>query len=128
MRIAWQPSADHPSACPSSVAKYFADAGYRVRLCQTSRVQHPEYSLSMPLLGRDEANGDAGKDGQFFATAADVVEFVGMLALGCEREPDAYLNGYRCAGRSMDVGNAATGRWQGLFTCDTIVRLLAELR
>lgn len=139
MRIAWQPPADS-GACPSSVAKYFADAGYRVRLMRTERQQHAEYGLRVPLLGRDadgeptepepelEPKTDKSGEHRFYATAADVVEYVGMLSLGCELEADTYLSGYRCAGRSMAVGNAAVGQWRGLFTGATVAALLAALR
>lgn len=133
MRIAWQPPADS-QVCPSSVAKYFEEAGYRVRLVQTARRHHQESGLRVPLLGRDdddaEGNGTNGAAtaAEFFASAADVVEYIGMLSLNCELEADAYLSGYRCVGRSAEVGYAAVGQWRGLFTTDTVRRLLEEMR
>lgn len=133
MRIVWQaPEEQRAEICASSVAKHFADAGYAVRLVQTEHVQRPEYSLRVPLLGRDgvvaTSNGGDEAAAELFATAADVIEYAGMVSLGCEMEADSYLSGYSCAGRSRDVGQAAVGVWRGMFTSETVQRLLDELR
>lgn len=137
MRIAWQVPVENGSVCASSVAKYFSDAGYTVRLMQTQLVQRPEYSLRMPLLGGDDTeqvaaastttDGNAANE-QLFASAADVVEYIGMISLGCEMEADSYLSGYSCVGRSQEIGNAAVGIWRGLFTSELVQKLVAELR
>lgn len=126
MRIAWQPPADSQT-CPSSVAKYFVDRGYAVRLMQTDQRQHQEYSLDVPLLGKDD---DVTPDARlgFYATPGDMIEFIGMVSLGCNREPNDYLNSYRCRGRSTAVGNATIVQWRGMFTCTTVERLFDVLR
>lgn len=129
MRIVWQPPADS-RACSSSVAKYFEEAGYRVRLVKTERRHHQESGLRVPLLGRDDdvSSSAAASVPEFFASAADVVEYIGMLSLNCELEADEYLSGYRCLGRSAEVGYATVAQWRGLFTTDTVWRLLEEMR
>lgn len=124
MRVAWQPPADS-AICPSSVAKYFDEKGYRVRLIQTNRSQHQEYSMEMPLLGKD---GDKLNANGFYATPNDIIEYIGMLSLGCNREPSEYLNSYRCHGHSREVGNGTVVQWRGMFTCNTVERLFDMLR
>lgn len=124
MRLLWQPPVGS-AACPSSVAKYFADAGYTVRLVRTERRQHQEYSLRMPLLGMDDADSTAE---EFHATPAALVEYIGMLALNCDLEADEYLSQYRCHGRDQVVGNATCVQWRGMFAASTVRRLLGELR
>lgn len=130
MRLLWQPPTDHARPiCPSTLAKYFADAGYAVTEAATSRQHHVEYSLNVPLLGRDDEAAN-GTDGDFYATADDLLEYIGMLSLGCEVEPaeDSYQNSYRCLGRSQTVGNAVVVEWRGFFASSTLRELLTELR
>lgn len=126
MRVSWQPPADS-SACPSSIAKYFSEKGYAVKLLQTKRAHHQEYSLAVPLLGKDDAKPLAPDEG-FYATPDDVIEFIGMASLGCDREPNDYLNSYCCNGRSREVGQATVVQWRGLFTCQSVERLFDVLR
>lgn len=127
MHIAWQPPADS-DACPSSVAKYFAEKGYKVKLVQTQREQHQEYSMDMPLLGKDADDYDGIATDGFYATPNDIVEYIGMLSLGCDREASDYLNSYRCHGRSREVGQATVVQWRGLFTSQSVERLFDVLR
>lgn len=125
MRVAWQPPSDS-QVCPSSVAKYFSEKGYTVKLMQTKRSQHQEYSLDLPLLGKDDLSAETPTE--FYATPSDVLEHIGMLSLGCDRQPNGYLNSYRCHGRSVEVGQATVVQWRGFFTCQSIERMFDVLR
>lgn len=132
MSVTWDPPKEkdeHKRICPSSIAKYFSDLGYDVNLIQTNCKTNIEYGLKIPLLGPEsddltEINGTS----DFYATPHELVEYAGMVALGCNMEQTEYLNTWSFSGHSMDVGNALVIRLKGLFSCELIKMLFKKLQ
>lgn len=126
----WSPpkNNDFP-ICPSSVAKYVSDLGYEVDLGQTKNKLKTEYGLQVPLLGSQQQN-PCKIDGKsnYYATEDELVEYCGMLSLSCNLESQEFLNSWHLDCHKMEVGYAITCRLEGMFTSETIVDLLKELK
>lgn len=132
MRIQWDPPSEKDATkriCPSSVAKYFADLGYDVNLKQTECKMNLEYGLKMPkLAAENDELVDADGQSKFYANPHELVEYAGLLALSCNRDPIEYLNTWSFSGHTVDVGSALCVRLTGLFTCNLIKMLFRKLR
>lgn len=127
MRIQWQ-SIDN-TVCSSSIAKYFVDKQYKCTLVGTTMKAHQEYRLKMPEIGKDDNEQQQlciGKE--LYASPHEIIEYLGMLTLGCSRDTDSYLNSYQCYGRSIEMGQAKVAKWSGMFMTSTILKLLNELK
>lgn len=132
MQIQWDPPHEKDASkkiCPSSIAKYFADLGYEVNLKQTECKMNLEYGLKMPRLAA-ESDELVEIDGQrkFYASPHELVEYAGMVALSCNREPVEYLNTWSFEGHTVDVGSVLCVRLTGLFSCNLIKMLFRKLR
>lgn len=114
LQVAWTPPACDASGkiCASSVAKHFADvdSAIKVELMPTAIKTHQECGLQVPEFSLGE---DVEKE---FCTGAELVEFMGMVALSCETEEDEYLNSYDFCGERREIGNVKVLHWRGLFT------------
>ena len=132
VRVAWEPPREKDETkaiCPSSIGKYFSDAGYEVELKQTECKTSLEYGLKMPTMGPESddlvvLNGKSN----FYATPHELIEYAGMLALSCELESSEYLNTWSFSGHTVEVGSALVIRLKGLFTCNLIKMLFKKLR
>lgn len=124
MRVFWDPGSDS-DACKSTIGKYFSlsHPENRVELIETLTRQHQQYSLNVPILGKDNLVKN-----ELYATPHELVEYIGMLSLGCNLECDAYLNSYRCNGQTIEIGYAKIVQWNGLFGSDVIVQLFESLK
>lgn len=109
------------------MAKYFADLEYEVILAETKSVITQEYSLNIPQLGKD-VEPAANEIPTFYATPDEIVEYVGMLSLGCNFERHDFLNTWQFSGVTTEVGTALVIRLNGFFTCLMIERLFDSLR
>lgn len=128
MCITWEPPVS--TVCPSSVAKYLSEKGYTVKLAPTEMKQHQEYSLRMPLLGQDvEAMQLTKADSiEFFASAHELIEYIGMVSLSCTLDQQEYLNSYVSHGKSVEIGSAKVVQWRGFFTTSIVEKLLTALK
>lgn len=132
IRFMWEPprEKDQKNAiCPSSIAKYFSELGYKLDLQQTECKMAVEYGLKVPRLGPEsdkliEINGQSN----FYATPHELVEYAGILNLSCNMESSEYLNSWSVTGHTIDVGNALVVRLKGLFTCNLVKLLFKKLR
>lgn len=128
-RINWDPpELSNPIICPSSVAKYFSDKGYKIKLGMTEMKQHQEYSLKMPLLGRDEPTPKNEDIVEFYVTPHELIEYIGMLSLECNLVQSDFINSYQCPGRFMEIGSAKVLQFRGFFTYETITQLFSSLK
>lgn len=131
MRVAWEPPREKDAAkaiCPSSIGKYFSDAGYEVELKQTECKTSLEYGLKMPTIAQESDDLVVlNAQSNFYATPHELVEYAGMLALSCDLEPSEYLNTWSFSGHAVEVGSALVIRLKGLFTCNLIKTLFKEL-
>jgi Ribonuclease P 40kDa (Rpp40) subunit len=110
------------SICPSSVAKYFVDQGYEVEL-QTPKVKRrSEHGVAVPILGDPE---DVTRD---FCTLDEMVEFVGMLTLGCDRVPRAATSAYQVFGETATVGSVKVLTCKGMFSAELVEAIFEKLR
>lgn len=133
-RFIWQPpkptkNTGSSEICSSSVAKYFTDVGCDVKLVQTECKLKIEYGLDVPRLGA-ETDDPIEIDGKsnFYASAHELAEYAGMLALACDRKPSEYINSWSFKGHTAEVGYALVIRLNGMFSCDLIRMLLKKLR
>lgn len=125
MRIQWH--APDSSVCPSSIAKYFADKQYACEQIVTTVKSHQEYSLEMPEISDDHQQLRTDPS-EFYATAHECAEYLGILTLACNRDRNEYVNSYQCVGRSVEVGHAKVVQWSGMFSCFTVWKLFIALQ
>lgn len=124
--VNWASPADS-LVCTSSVAKYFADKSYAVELMPTQMFHHQEYSLQMPLLGQDNTDDEQ----PFYASEHEIVEYIGMLSLGCNLMPtESYLSSYTPPNdcRTCEIGSAKVIQWRGFFSSDILCQLWQALQ
>lgn len=128
MRFSWEPPVS--TVCTSSVAKFFSEKSYTVKLVPTEMKQHQEYSLRMPLLGQDVEAMQMMKAESidFFASPHELVEYIGMVSLSCSLDQQEYLNSYVSQGKSVAIGSAKVVHWTGFFTTAVVLSLLTELK
>lgn len=132
MRLVWDPPKEKDAKnaiCPSSIAKYFSDLGYELKLQQTECKIGIEYGLKVPRLGPEtdeliEVNGQSN----FYATPHELVEYAGMLSISCNLDSSEYLSTWSFSGHTVEVGNALVIRLKGLFTCNLVKMLFKKLR
>lgn len=132
VRFAWtppSPSSGKEPICTSSLAKYFADLGYDIKLVRTVWKVETQYGLRMPLFG-PQTPEPAFVDGaeKFYATEHELIEYMGMLALSCDMAPNEYLSSWKFTGHTMEVGSAVVVRLKGMFTSDFMKTLFKQLR
>jgi ribonuclease P/MRP protein subunit RPP40 len=113
--VTWEPK--NEEICPSSIAKYFHDLGYRTELCKTRFKSHTLYSVKVPNIDDDNVH--------------DVVEWLGMVALHgnvTDGGPDNYSSTYETPEPNREGGQVKFLQWRGLFTTNQITRLHDKLR
>lgn len=116
--------------CPSSVAKYFAELGLsdrevKVEVMPTLVKAHQEYGLKVPVLN---LKGQDGNDDKEYCSGAELVEYMGMLALSCNTTEEEYLNTYDFCGERKEIGNAKVMHWSGFFTPEQVETLYSFMR
>lgn len=98
-------------------------------MIQTDSRTSMEYGLNIPLLGPEgdelvEVNGKS----DLYATPHELVEYAGMVALGCNLERQEYMNSWSFSGHSVEVGSALVVRLKGLYSCELIKMLFKRLQ
>ncbi|KAL6267111.1 hypothetical protein P5V15_000190 [Pogonomyrmex californicus] len=94
--------------CPSSIAAWFHEHNYTVRLCQQKLSHRTEYSVSIPTY---EDKYDMN-DINFF-------EWLGVFSIDGDlstKEENDYVNTYQCPSPSIHVGQIQYLQWTGFFT------------
>ncbi|XP_019761476.2 ribonuclease P protein subunit p40 isoform X2 [Dendroctonus ponderosae] len=117
--INWE--AHEESVCPSSVAKFFFDIGYKVKLCAPKFQSHIVYSVNTPTL--DEATVEE-------SDVVDFVEWLGMVCLDGHFSEDlnAYANQYTTPEPNVALGQVRTLQWRGFFHSHQIMKLIDYVR
>lgn len=113
--ITWEPP--RLSICPSSVAKYFHDLGYKTKLCGVQKSTHTVYSVDVPVIN------DENQD--------EFVEWLGMIALHAnlrDGTPDGYVTTYQTPEPHQPFGLVRFFQWRGFFTTNQITRFYNRLR
>lgn len=103
--------------CESSIAKYFSDAGHKIKLCKNKHRIDSEYGLKFPSIS---------SDADLFRFL-EVSEYIGMVLLGCDTEENE-LSFYKLPGDCVDVGRGKVMHCKGFLTQSSICRLIMELR
>lgn len=132
MRFLWEPPQhrdQNDMVCSSSMAKYFANIGYKVELIQTDMKMSIKYGLKTPKLAPEcddllEVDGES----RLYATPHELIEYAGMLALSCNLEPEEYLSTWKFSGHSTEVGSALVILLKGMFSSNIIKMLFKTLR
>lgn len=109
--------ASSPEVCPSSIAKYFSDKSYNIKLCQNELNSHQEYFSKLPEIP-DNLQED---------TLEEIVEFIGMVTLGCDLEPKEELSSY-VSPDGIEMGSARILNIQGFIPCESLLKLVMEAK
>ncbi|KAF5281241.1 hypothetical protein FQA39_LY05127 [Lamprigera yunnana] len=98
--------------CPSSIAKYFADLKYDVKLCVPDNQIRTNYIVKVPKL----------------ENVSEFVEWLGLFSLDVDFQFDNYLTTYETPRPYEEYGQVKFLQWKGFFTCQRITKLLEELK
>ncbi|GJQ84575.1 hypothetical protein Trydic_g239 [Trypoxylus dichotomus] len=107
--VTWEPQ--EAKICPSSIAKYFDDLNYDVRLCAPKYDTQVRYSVKAPII--DFENCDQHD-------CAEYMEWLGMLVLNGDIENGSqvdFVNTYEVLEPNVTIGQVRIAVWRGFFTC-----------
>ncbi|XP_023028957.1 ribonuclease P protein subunit p40 isoform X2 [Leptinotarsa decemlineata] len=112
--VSWQPPTE--DVCPSSIAKYLADSGYKVKEC---RPAFNEKTVTCEIPSIDLSSIDRNE-------ASEFAEWLGMVSLGGSLSPDLddYLSSYVAPSVSGRTETIKCLQWRGFFTSSDVSRLI----
>lgn len=111
LKFKWAPTTEE--ICDSSAAKYFSDQGYEV--VESPAVVNLNEELSQRMASfADLTTGDC----------TEMLEHVGMLALGCSQTTDEYLNSYSYSGEMVRVKNSLIVTARGFYQRTDVQEIL----
>ncbi|XP_056642250.1 ribonuclease P protein subunit p40-like [Diorhabda sublineata] len=116
--VIWE--APDEEVCPSSIAKYFADLGYRVQQCSST---FNSFVVNTKIPVSNITNWDKDETLEF-------IEWLGMLMLDCNLEPDVtnYLSSYSPPyEHGTKVEKTHCLKLQGFFSSTFIQQILKRL-
>lgn len=116
----WQPPSE--DVCPSSIAKYFHDLGYSVKLCSPTHLTHTEYCVKTPQIDLD--NFDT-KDSHEF------LEWLGMIALQGDLtsgSSDSFITTYEAPEPTITLGQVRVLHCRGFYTATQVEKFVDYLR
>ncbi|XP_060534799.1 ribonuclease P protein subunit p40-like [Cylas formicarius] len=118
--VSWCPPDDE--ICPSSVAKFLVDRGYKVKLCTPKFGRHVTVSNQTPLIKPLDERKENG--------VLEFVEWLGMVSLEADLDGDveSYINTYECPEPNVDAGLTQVLQWRGLFLPRHVETLLVALQ
>ncbi|KAL1491122.1 hypothetical protein ABEB36_011765 [Hypothenemus hampei] len=113
--VSWEPPDN--TICPSSIAKYFHQLDYEVRVCEPSFRSHVVYSVKTPIL----------------ETEPDLEAFTEWMGMACldgdfSGNMDNYVNSYEPPEGSITLGQVRVLVWRGFYQPNQVLRLLHTLR
>lgn len=117
--ILWQPA--EQDVCPSSVAKYFSDIGYKVKVSFPSFTSNTIYSVDVP---RVPFTSDTVED------VSEFVEWLGMVSLDGNLEtndPGNYQTSFVTPEPCEKFGQVKFLQWRGFFTITKVKELINDL-
>lgn len=120
MILSWDPNDN--KICPSSIAKYFADKNFSVKLCSPQITTRTEYQVDVPIFCDDLAK---------CCETNELIEWLGMFSISgdCERgAPDSYTNTYQVPEPNIKYGQVQYLEFRGLFSSRRVEILLEGLR
>lgn len=106
--LIWEPP--EGKICPSSIAKYFDDLKYEVKVCSPKYDPTIRYSVKTPLIDFENCDRD---------DCAEYVEWLGMLALDVDVEkgsPIDFFNTYEVPVPNISLGQVRILTWSGFFS------------
>lgn len=113
--INWE--ADDANICPSSVAKYFHDLNYGVKLCKPALEIRTEYSVAVPEYNEDNAD--------------EFIEWLGTFSVQADMQfnstDDSYLTNYTIPEPFKEYGQVKMLQWKGFFNSQQIERLFLQI-
>lgn len=116
--VQWQPCKQ--DVCPSSVAKYFSDIGYKVKVSLPSFTSNTIYSVNVPRVPFTGDDGDV----------VDFVEWLGMVSLDGDLgtdDPGNYRTSFVTPEPNEKYGQVKFLQWRGFFTVTKIKELINDL-
>lgn len=119
LKFIWNPPT--LDICPSSIAKYFNDIGYKIELKQTQIKIHQEYNWkSLKFLLNDFNNDNELQN--------DFIESIGMCMLSCDMNPDDYINSYEPNILFEEIKHTLILHCKGFFLSNFITDIINEIR
>lgn len=104
--LTWHPS--NENVCPSSIAKYFANLNYDVKLCKVNHKSRTNYSITAPIIDFIDSNID---------DCHDYVEWIGMVTLNADLDQTSeYLSSYKLLEPNQLYGQLKILEWRGFYS------------
>ncbi|XP_045472836.1 ribonuclease P protein subunit p40-like isoform X2 [Harmonia axyridis] len=106
--------------CPSSIAKYFFDLGFKIKQCKIKQDSETVFNAKVPIIESFDAF-DKHESAKF-------VEWLGMLTInGSMEEKSMFVSTYETPQPSMRLHHVKTLRWRGFFSISAVTDLLEEV-
>lgn len=114
----WEPPEE--SVCPSSLAKFFDEINYNVKMCEPNFKSHVVYSVKTPTLDGIIEEGDV----------IDFVEWLGMVCVDGDftGSSDNYVNSYEPSEPNVEMGQVRVLVWRGFYQPNQIMKLVEYLK
>ncbi|KAJ8911501.1 hypothetical protein NQ315_014426 [Exocentrus adspersus] len=117
--LIWEPSKQ--DVCPSSIAKYFSNMGYKVEVNIPRFMSNTLYATKVPQVPFKLSMKE---------DIIDFIEWLGMVSIDGDLESDDvgnYQSSYITPEPNEEVGQVKFLQWKGLFSVKKIKRLLNAL-
>lgn len=117
--LSWLPPED--TICPSSVAKFFNDLNYNVKVCKNNFKTHVLYSINSPIILKEDISENE---------IIDFAEWLGMVSIDGDflGSFDNYVNTYEAPEPSIVLSQLRFLQWRGFFLPEHIEKLTSFLR
>lgn len=114
--IYWEPP--NEEICPSSIAKYFHDLDYCVKVCIPEFTVRTDYSVKVPDFEVENNNGD------------DFVEWLGAFSVqaNVDGSVDDYISTYETPTPFTEYGQVKFLQWRGFFAHQKIEEFFEKLK
>ncbi|XP_050309420.1 ribonuclease P protein subunit p40-like isoform X2 [Anthonomus grandis grandis] len=113
--VSWLPPTNS-NVCPSSVAKFFDNNKYVIKLCEPMFKSFVAYSLNMPTLEQNVDSSDV----------IDFIEWMGMVSVEGDLtgESGDYVSSYQTPLPNVPIGQVRVLVWRGFYQADDIRKLV----
>lgn len=115
--FSWQPN--NEDVCPSSLAKYFADLKYKVKLCKPRQESRTSYSVKVPVIDFEQFEIEDG---------FKLIEWLGMCSIEANFDLDEYFSSYKTPEPNIEYGQVKFVQWRGFYSKKQIESFVNRLK